>query len=250
MSLFPKGPSVEEFRMPLLEHIRELRTRLLVSIAALVVGMGLTLAVAEPLFNILAEPLQSALGDGGGGLARLHLFEGIVTWLRVAMLGGLVVASPVVLYQVWLFVAPGLYDGEKKVVLPLALTSTVLFLAGGWFGYAVIFKYGFPYFLSVFADQSQATLSIGSYLSTVTRLLLSFGICFQLPVVVFFLARTGLVHWRDLFRGFRYAILAIFALSAFITPPDPLTQLLMAAPLTVLYIISIGVAAVFSTKEL
>ena len=133
--------------------------------------------------------------------------------------------------------------------MPLVATSVALFLLGGWFGYAVIFKYGFPYFLSLFSEQSQATLSISNYLSTVTRLLLAFGACFQLPVVVFFLSRMGVVNWRDLFRGFRYALVGIFAVSAFITPPDTLTQVLMAGPLTVLYVLGIGVAAVFSTKD-
>jgi len=243
------GPSVDEYRMPLLEHIRELRTRLVVSTIAIALGTGISLCFAEQIFALLSGPLEEALGEQGGALARLRLFEGITTWLRVGFLGGLFLSSPVVIYQIWLFVAPGLYKREKRVVIPLGMVSTLLFLAGAYFGYAVIFRYGFPFFLSIFGEQAQATLSIADYLSTATRMLLAFGTCFQLPVVVFFLARIGLVNARDLVSGLRYAIVIIFFIAALITPPDPLTQSLMAAPLTLLYAISIGVAAIFSTKD-
>ncbi len=244
-----QGPSVDEFRMPLLEHIRELRTRLVVSVIAIVIGTGISLCFAEELFLLLSGPLEEALGQQGGGLARLKLFEGITTWLRVGLLGGLLLSSPVVIYQIWLFIAPGLYNRERRAVLPLGLVSTALFLAGAYFGYAVIFRYGFPFFLSIFGEQAEATLSIADYLSTATRMLLAFGVCFQLPVIVFFLARIGLVNARDLITGLRYAVVVIFFIAALITPPDPLTQSLMAAPLTLLYIISIGVAKIFSTKD-
>ena len=243
-----QDPSVEEFRMPLLEHIRELRTRLMVAIVAIVIGTGISLCFAEEIFLLLSGPLEESLGQQGGSLARLRLFEGITTWLRVGLLGGLLLASPVVIYQIWLFVAPGLYNRERRVVVPLGFVSTLLFLGGAYFGYAVIFRYGFPFFLSIFGEQAEATLSIADYLSTATRMLLAFGICFQLPVVVFFLARMGLVNARDLVKGLRYAIVIIFFVAAMITPPDPLTQSLMAAPLTLLYAVSILVAKIFSTK--
>jgi sec-independent protein translocase protein TatC len=239
---------VDDYRMPVLEHIRELRTRLVISIAALAVGVGVGLLVAEPCFAFLVEPLTTAIGEGAGELARLKLFEGILTYLKVGLLVGILLASPVIFYQLWIFVAPGLYKEERRVVVPLMLASTSLFLSGAAFGYFVIFRFGFPYFLSVFAGESIAMLSIGDYLATATRLLLAFGFCFQLPIVVFFLARIGLVNGRDMAHAFRYAIVGIFAVSALITPPDPLTQVLMAAPLTLLYGVGIGVAAFFTTK--
>lgn len=240
---------VEASRMPLLEHLRELRRRLLISAAALGIGMVVSLAFVDPMYAWLTRPFVQALADAGvqGGLSIVNSpFEGIYTWLLVAFGGAVVLSLPVVALQLWLFVAPGLYRTERRVVLPLAFASTALFLGGGLFAYYVIFPFAFPFFLGVV--DAQANLSLQGYLSAVVRMMVAFGSCFQLPIVTVFAARLGLVDHRDMIWAFRYAVVAIFVVAAVITPPDVLTQILLALPLVVLYVVSIGLARIFSTK--
>ncbi|NCG21545.1 MAG: twin-arginine translocase subunit TatC, partial [Rhodobacterales bacterium] len=173
-------------------------------------------------------------------------FEGFYTYLRVALFGGVAIASPVIMFQLWQFVAPGLYNSERRVVIPLAFTSTVLFFSGAAFCYYAIFPYAFPFFLSVL--DLEASLSVSGYLSAVIKMMGAFGLCFQLPVITWFAARMGLIDHRDLIDSFRYAVVGIFVIAAVITPPAPLTQSLLAGPLIILYIISIGVARLATTK--
>jgi sec-independent protein translocase protein TatC len=211
--------------------------------------MILAMMNVEPIFTWLTHPFEVALEVTGveGGLAIVTTpFEGVYTYLKVGVFGGLVLALPVVVYQVWLFVAPGLYKTEQQVVYPLALASTVLFILGAAFCYYVMFPVAFPFFLE--AVDARASLSLSGYLSTVVKMMLAFGICFQLPVGVFFLARMGLVDHHDMRRGFRYAVVSLFMLAALITPPEVLTQVLLAVPLVILYVLSIGVAWVATTK--
>jgi sec-independent protein translocase protein TatC len=236
--------------MPLLEHLRELRTRLVVSLAALLVAVIGCFVFADPIFELLKMPMMAVLGEGAADtFVVLDPLETILTYLKVAVLAGLGLASPVIFHQGWLFVAPGLYDTERKVVIPLVIASTLLFLTGASFAYFVIFPYGFQFLMAMSPDDVEANISIAMYLATASRLLLAFGFCFQLPVVVFFLARIGLIDAHDMTSKFRYALVAIFVVAAMITPPDPMTQMLMAAPLTGLYGVSIIVARVFSTKN-
>lgn len=243
--------AVEKYRMPLMEHLRELRGRLVTSLVVVVLGICVGFVFAEDIFSWLVQPMNQALAEHGEGtMAITDPLEGVVTYLKVAFIAGLFFASPVVSYQIWAFVAPGLYSTEKRVVVPLFMTSTVLFSLGAAFGYYVIFKYGFAFFLSVITPgETAAVLSINAYLDTAIKLLVAFGLSFQLPIVIFFLARLGLVDARDLLVNFRYAIVIIFVVAAILTPPDVLTQTLMAGPLTVLYFLSIGVAWMFTTKK-
>ncbi len=245
----PKPP--EELRMSILDHLRELRKRLIVVLWTAGICIVGCFVFAMDIFNWLVAPMNRALvAHGEGTMAITDRTEGIITYLKVALLAGLVIASPVIFYQLWAFVAPGLYAREKKTVIPLVVASTLLFLIGASFGYFVIFQYGFEFFLSVIDPaETAAVLSINSYLVTATKLLAAFGLSFQLPVVVFFLARIGLIDARDMVKYFRYAIVAIFVIAAVITPPDPLTQTLMAGPLVVLYGVSILIAWAVSTKE-
>ncbi|MCB9759028.1 MAG: twin-arginine translocase subunit TatC [Alphaproteobacteria bacterium] len=247
----PAPDPVDDYRMSILDHLRELRKRLVVSLWAAGIGIVICFVFAQDLFDWLVQPMNLALqARGEGTMAITDPLEGVMTYLKVAVLAGLFTASPVIFYQAWLFVGPGLYQQEKRLVLPLVLTSTTLFMAGAAFGYFVIFQYGFSFFLSVVDPaETAAVLSINAYLLTATKLLVAFGASFQLPVVVFFLARIGLIDAQDMVGQFRYAIVAIFVVAAIITPPDPLTQVLMAGPLTLLYGVSIGVAWLFSTKE-
>lgn len=240
---------VEQHRMPLLDHLRELRYRLLVAVAALGIGLVVSLAFVDEILMVLTAPMDEVLASGEitGSLSIVNSpFEGIAVWFNVALIGGAVLASPIVTYQLWAFIAPGLYQTERRMVVPLALSSTALFLLGGAFAYEVMLPYVLTYGFQV-VDAS-VNLSIHGYLSSIVKMLIAFGACFQLPVGTFFCARTGLVDHRDMMSAFRYSLVGIFVVAAIITPPDPLSQLVVAIPLIVLYGISIGVAFLFTTK--
>ena len=239
-----------DIEMPLIEHLKELQKRFIRALIAAAIGSIICFIYHEDIWQFLVAPLIEALDETQkGSLAVLGLLEGIITKLKVAGISGLLLVSPVISYQIWAFVAPGLYDTEKKFILPLAFASTFLFLLGVAFGYGIIFQYVFPFLLEQSPDNVQATLSIEDYLNTALKLLLGFGCTFQLPVVAFFLARGGFIDHKDMLHFFRYAIVGIFVISAFLTPPDPLSQVLMAIPLTVLYCIGIVIAWIFTTKD-
>ncbi|MEQ1565717.1 MAG: twin-arginine translocase subunit TatC [Myxococcota bacterium] len=240
---------VEQYRMPLIEHLRELRNRLMYAIAAAVVGFLISLAFVDDILHFVTAPVTDTLEalNIEGGLSLVNSpFEGMQVWLNAALIGAVTLSSPVIAYQVWAFVAPGLYQTERKYVAPLAFSSTALFLAGAGFAYYVIFPVAFPFFFTVV--EAEVSLSIEGYLNAVLKLLVAFGACFQLPVGAFFLARLGLIDGRDMIKAFRYSVVGIFVVAALITPPDVLSQLLLAAPLMVLYFVSVGVAWMFSTK--
>lgn len=241
---------VEANRMPLIEHLREFRNRLMWALAAVGIGMIIGLISAEAIYNWLTAPFILAIEQTQteGGLSLVHSpFEGIYTYFRVAFLAGVGFATPMIAYQIWQFIAPGLYKTERIVVLPLTFASTFLFLSGGAFAYYVIFPYAFPFFLEVF--EVEASLSINGYLSAVIRMMVAFGVCFQLPVVTWFIARIGLIDHKDMIGAFRYAVVGVFVVAALITPPDVLTQSLLAIPLLFLYVVSIGVAWMATTKK-
>jgi len=240
---------VEAYRMPLLEHLRELRDRMIKSLAAVLIACIICLVFVNDIWEFLVAPMNAALNETGRGtMAMTTAMEGFVTMLKVAGVAGLLFSSPVLFYQAWRFIAPGLYDNEKKPVIPLVIASTVLFVGGAAFGYFVIFRFAFPYFLEFATQDVQAVLSIDSYLGMATKLLVAFGLTFQLPVVVYFLARIGLINAQDMIGGFKYSVVAMFIISAMITPPDVLSQMLMAGPLIVLYGVGIIIAWLTSTK--
>ncbi len=247
------GDPVESYRMPLLEHLKELRTRLIRMFAFGLAGCLLCFAFTQPIWNALVEPMNAALKvSGRGTMAITEPLEGFITYLKVAGLAGIALASPLIFHQIWSFVAPGLYPKEKKTVMPLVVASTILFLTGAAFGYFIIFDFAFPFFLEITAELDkdvEAVLSISAYLSLVTKMLVAFGLAFQLPVVCYFLARIGLINHKDLIHGFRFAIVGMFVVSALITPPDVLSQLLMAGPLILLYGVGTVVAYFTSTKD-
>ncbi|MCB9684952.1 MAG: twin-arginine translocase subunit TatC [Alphaproteobacteria bacterium] len=246
----PPANEVDAYRMPLLDHLRELRNRMMWSFGALFAGTLVSMAFATEILDFVRAPVDQALLAQGidGGLSIVGSpFEGVTVWLNAAMIGGVTLASPVIAWHVWGFVAPGLYNTEKRFVGPLAMSSTILFLMGAGFAYYVLFPIAFPFFFTVV--DANVSLSFQGYLSAVLKMLVAFGVCFQLPVAVFFLARLGLVDGRDLWESFRYAIVAIFVVAAIITPPDVLSQTLLAIPLLVLYFVSIAVAALVTTKK-
>ncbi|MCB9665566.1 MAG: twin-arginine translocase subunit TatC [Alphaproteobacteria bacterium] len=243
---------LEASRMPLMDHLVELRNRVMYATGALILGSLVGLAYAQQFFDVLRMPFVDACQDAGL-VCKIVLmknpFEGVFTYFKLALLSGALLASPVVFYQVWAFVAPGLYKTERRVVFPLAVSSATLFLMGAAFCFYVMLPFAFPFFIQVLGPEIESTISADGYLSSLVSMLLAFGASFQLPVVIFFMASAGLVDHRDLLKGFRYAVVAIFAFAAVITPPDPLTQALLAMPLILLYGVGIGVAWLVSTKK-
>ncbi len=236
------GPE-SDVRMPLTAHLDELRTRIIRSLIAVTVGGGLAWLVIERIVAFLLAPLaqirpEQSLIIGTG------VTEAFFTKLKVAVIGGVFVSSPVIFYQAWRFVAPGLYDREKRVALPFAVAASIFFVSGAAFCYWLVFPVAFRFFLDEFASIGVAAqIRVSEYLSFASRMLLAFGVTFELPVVTFFLARIGLVTHHGLIAWWRYAIVAIFIVAAVLTPgPDVASQMLMACPLLVLYVLSIGVA--------
>ena len=241
----------DELRMPLMDHLRELRSRIIVCMWTLGITITACFFFANDLFGILAAPMNEALKTTGRGtLAMTVATEAVVVQMKVSGLAGLFLSSPILFWQAWKFVGPGLYPNERKRVLPLVASSTFLFLSGAAFAYFGVFRYGFPFFLEMSGPDVTAVLSIDSYLGLATTLLVAFGASFQLPVVAYFLARVGLIHHIDMLKGFRYAIVGIFIAAAVLTPPDVISQMIMAVPLLFLYGVSIGVVRLATTKPI
>ncbi len=222
-------------------HLEELRSCLITSAVAVMVAFLGCYAFADALFSFLTAPILKVQPDLvliGTGVA-----EAFFTKLKVAIIASIFVALPVMLWQVWRFIAPGLYQHEQRHARLFVFFGTVFFLLGAWFCYEVIFQFGYSFFLEQYeAIDVRPTLRIGEYLSFSAKLMLAFGVTFELPVLAYFLTRVGLIDYRFLIRQFRYAILVIFILAAILTPPDIISQVLLALPLLVLYGISIGVA--------
>lgn len=228
--------------MPFTTHLEELRSRLIKSCLAVVLAFAGCFAVAEPIFFLLTAPLLE-IQSPGLSLIGTAVTEAFFTKMKVSFIAAIFVAFPVLLWQFWQFVAPGLYEHEKRYARGFVLFGTFFFLVGAAFCYEVIFRFGLTFFLQRYeALQVQPTLRIGEYLSFAAKLMLAFGVAFQLPVAAYFFARIGLIDHRTLFRQFRYAILVIAILAAILTPPDLVSQILLIIPLGVLYGGSIGVA--------
>jgi sec-independent protein translocase protein TatC len=229
-------------RMPFTQHLEELRKRLIVCFAAVGVGFLVSYLFKEQILLWLMQPLMQVLPEGSSRrLIYTAPHEAFVTYLKVSFIAGTGLAVPVILYQLWKFVAPGLYQHEKQYLLPVVFFSSLFFLGGAIFGYFVVFPYGFQFFVS-FANQYIAPMiSTKEFTSFSTRLLLAFGAIFEMPVVAFVLARLGLISAGFLRRQRKYAVLIIFIVAAILTPPDVLSQLLMALPLLVLYEMSIWI---------
>ena len=232
---------MEDTALPLTAHLAELRARIAKLLAAWAVGSAVAWNWREDIFGALLAPATGALGEGGA-LQAIAPTEIFFTYLKSALLAGFVFSLPVFFWQIWAFVAPGLYPSEKRMAAPFVLVSTVLFVSGGTFGYFVVFPIVYDFLASFESEVVVSAWTMREVFALTTRLLLAFGTGFQLPVVVFFLALSGIVEPARLFAGTKYAVLGAFVLSAFLTPPDPLSQVLLAAPLIVLYVLGVGVA--------
>ena len=228
---------VEE-RAPFLEHLEELRRRLIISLAGVAVGFAVSYWKIKEIFDYLAHPLQKSMREDTA-IVMIKMTEGFLTYLKLAFYAGFLLASPLVIYQVWAFVSPGLYRREKKLILPLVAASSLLFAGGVVFAYAVVLPFGIRYLLEFVGTNIQATLSMSSYVSFTCLFMILFGVVFQLPMVLLVLSHLGLVKARQLGRSRRYVLLLSFLLGAVLTPPDIFSQSLMAVPVLFLFEISI-----------
>ena len=225
----------DEDKMPLTSHLEELRKRLVRSMIAVGITFLGCFAFKEGIFRIVARPLVEVMPQGSH-MVYTGLPEAFFTYIKVSFYAGLFVASPFVLYQIWKFISPGLYPRERKFVAPFVATSTLLFVGGVCFGYFLVLPAAYRFFLEFSTDFLKPMLSMREYLSLTLKLLLAFGIIFEIPVFLFFMTKIGLVTPRKLARMRRYAIVVCFVVAAIITPtPDAFTQCMMAIPMIILY---------------
>ncbi len=232
--------------MGFLDHLEELRRRLVYSIAAVAVGFFACWWKVEFIYGIMQRPIMDVLRANGLSekLVYLNPTEPFNLYLKVAALAGLFLMSPFVLYQVWMFISPGLYRNEKRYIVPFMVSTIALFTAGGYFGYKVVYPQALG-FLVHFGRQFQPMITISEYTSLFLSIILGMGLIFEMPILIFFLALMGIVTAGFMWKNFRYAILLIFIVAAIVTPtPDILSMCIFAAPMVALYAISIGIAFV------
>lgn len=237
----------DDEKLPFTAHLEELRRRLIICFAAIGVGFVISYLFSRKLFEILMRPLLAAMPPEEK-LIYTGLPEAFFTYLKVAFLAGILLAVPVIMYQLWVFIAPGLYDKEKRLVLPIVFLSSLFFVGGALFGYFVVFPFGFKFFMGFASDYVRPLPSMKEYLGFSAKLLFAFGIVFELPLFITFLARLGIVDVPLLKTKRKYAILLFFVFAAILTPPDVITQIMMAGPLILLYEVSILGAKVFGKK--
>jgi len=255
--------TIDDKPMPLMEHLLELRTRLLWSVGAFFIAFAVCYYFSSAIYGFLARPLadilmQQSLAAGGTGADRrmifTQLYEAFFTYLKVAFFGAVFFSFPIWATQLWLFVAPGLYRSEKRTIMPFLLASPFLFLLGAALAYYFIFPLAWKFFISfetpAGADSVaiQLEAKVSEYLSLVMHMILAFGIAFQMPVLLTLLCKVGILNVAALRKGRRYAIVAMFAVSAIITPPDIISQIGLAVPLILLYEISILAAGWMAPK--
>ena len=227
-----------------LDHLEELRRRIIYSIIAVAVGFFLCWGYAEKIYEIMQRPIMEALRRNGLSekLVYLNPTEPFNLYLKVGLLAGLFVASPFVLYQVWLFISPGLYRNEKRYLTPFMFSTVGLFLAGGYFGYKLVYPQALE-FLIGYGKQFTPMITIGEYTDLFLTIIIGMGVIFELPILVFFLAIMGMVTAGWMWRNLRYSILVIFVIAAILTPTtDILNMCIFAAPMVALYVVSIGIA--------
>ncbi len=235
---------LQERSMPLLAHLEELRRRIIFAILGIVVGFLLCWSYADRLFGLMQQPVIQALQHHGidGRLVYLNPTDPFNLYLMLALVLGLFVASPFVFYQFWLFIAPGLYRTERRFVLPFLASTAGLFLAGGLFGYKMVYPASLD-FLIAYGERFQPMITIGEYTKLFAIVVIGLGLMFEMPILVFFLALMRVITARWMWQNLRYSVLVIFIVAAVMTPTaDVLNMCLFAAPMIVLYGISIGVA--------
>jgi|SRR5579871_87075 len=237
--------------MGFLDHLEELRKRIVYSIIAVALGCAACWGYRERIYEFMQRPIMDALRKNGlpEKLVYLNPTEPFNLYLKIAALAGLFLTSPFVLYQVWLFISPGLYRREKKYVVPFMVSTIGLFTCGGYFGYRIVYPRALD-FLIDFGRKMQPMITIGEYTQLFLSIVLGMGLIFELPVIVFFLAFMGILSPGFMLKHFRYAILIIFVIAAIVTPtPDVVNMCIFAAPMVGLYAVSVGVAWVVHPKQ-
>lgn len=236
--------------MAISEHLGELRKRLMIAAGAWLVAFLGCYNFGEWLFEYIAAPVRQALPEGSS-LVFINATEPFFTILKVSALAGLVVAFPIILWQAWGFVSPALYGHEKRLAIPFVFFSSLCFGAGTFFGFTLVFPMIFSFLIGYGTNVGgiNAMLSMGAYLTMASRLLIAFGLVFELPIVIFFLARLGVVDHQWLSKNRKFAVLLAFVIGAVLTPPDVFSQASIALPFIVLYEIGIIVARLFGKKR-
>jgi sec-independent protein translocase protein TatC len=244
---FDEAPAAE-LQMPIMEHLRELRVRLIRAVIAVTLGFIVAYFFSDQLFAALTLPIRKVSHDKllliGTGVG-----EAFFTKIKVSLIAGLFISSPAVFFEIWKFIAPGLYKTERRMAFPFIVFASLFFISGGYFCWAVVFKVGYAFFLEQYASIGVTpTLRISEYLAFSAKLMLAFAITFEMPIFAFFLTRLNIIDYKMMLKQFRYAILIIFVISAALTPPDMVSQFLLAIPLLFLYGLSIGVSYAFGEK--
>jgi len=240
----------KESYMSFTEHLEELRWCLIKSLIAVVIAFGGSFYFSDRIVAFMIAPLKQTLEPGqtliGTGVAEAFFFE-----MKVALVAGIFLASPIIFYQIWHFIAPDLEAKERRLVIPFVLCTSFFFVGGAYFCYWGVLPVAFAYFVDQYRSLAVSPeIRIGEYFTFFSRMVLAFGVTFELPLFTFFLVRLGLWNYRLMWRSFRYAIIVIFIVAAVLTPgPDVASQVLLAIPLTLLYILSIGVAYVWRRTE-
>ena len=230
-------------QMSFLEHLEDLRKRLINSAIAIVVGFLACYGFHEKLYGLMQVPIINALREHhlSESLVYLNPIEPFNLYVKISAMAGIFVASPVILYQIWSFISPGLYRHEKKYIAPFMVSTVGLFLAGGLFGYKVAFPTALKFLLD-FSSQFTPMITIKEYTDLFLTIVIGLGAIFEMPILIFFLALMGIVSAKWMIENFRYAILAIFIIAAIVAPADVWSMCIFAAPMLALYVLSIGVA--------
>jgi len=237
--------------MGFLDHLEELRKRIIYSVISVAVGFGICWWKVERIYDVMQRPIIDALRANGMAekLVYLNPTEPFNLYLKIAALAGLFLTSPFVLYQVWMFISPGLYRKEKRYVVPFMVSTITLFSCGGYFGYKIVYPAALTFLIN-FGKQFQPMITIGEYTSLFLSIILGMGLIFEMPILVFFLSLMGIVSAGFMWKNFRYSILVIFIIAAIVTPTtDILNMCIFAAPMIALYAISIGVAWAVHPKQ-
>lgn len=240
-----------EEKMPFTQHLEELRKRLVICAVAVGAGFLICYAFADKIFQVLCRPWLDALPkEQTVKLIATAPHEAFFTYMKVAFIAGILLAVPVILYEFWCFIAPGLYEKERRAILPVVFFSSLFFLGGASFGYFCVFPYGFAFFASFATDYITPMITTREFLTFTTRMLFGFGMVFELPIFAFFLAKLGLITAPLMRRMRKAAVIVIFIVAAAITPgPDVFSQLMMAGPLLILYEASVWIVHIFGKKE-
>jgi sec-independent protein translocase protein TatC len=241
-------PDADLPKMSFLDHLEELRKRLIYSIIAIGVAFLGCWGFADKIVAWIQAPLTQFLPPGDQKLAYTHLTEPFIMYMKVALFAGLFVASPVILWQVWRFISPGLYHRERRYAAPFIIFATTFFVLGGYFGYKVILPGACGFFVAA-GRQFKQMIKIDEYFSFASTIILASGATFETPIIIFFLARLGIVTPAFLMQKFKYAVVLSFVIAAIVTPtPDMVNQCFLAVPMIALYLLGIGVAHLFGKR--